>query len=95
MGTGQGKSESGNSDYFKRTIEGRILNRAILDLFSPNEETRIEAIEFFAEENHYDMVKKLRINPHEVKRMVFSAIRHEGIRREKMARDIIRYLARS
>jgi|TARA_R110002074_G_scaffold116671_1_gene248163 hypothetical protein len=39
------------------------------------------------------MAKKLRINPHEIKRMVFSAIRHEGIRREKMARNIIRYLA--
>ena len=95
MGTRQRKSESGDSDYFKRTLEGKILNRAILDLFSSNEEIRIEAIEFFAEEKHNDMVKKLRINPHEVKRMVFSAIKHEGIRREKMARNIIRYLAGS
>lgn len=68
------------------------MNRAILDLFARDEDKRIDAIEFFANENHNELVEKFGIDADEIKRMVFSAIKHEGIRREKMARNIIRHL---
>lgn len=92
MGIRQRESEVGNFDDNDRIIGQRILKRAMLDLFDKEEAVRMDAIEFFASNNHNNLAQNLGVDPIKIKEQVMTAISHEGIRREKLVRNIVRDL---
>lgn len=50
----------------------------------------MDAIEFFASNNHNNLAQNLGVDPIKIKEQVMTAISHEGIRREKLVRNIVR-----
>ena len=92
MGSGQGEPAIRNYGALNGTIGGRIVRRAVEDLFSKKEAERVSALLFFNEGGHESFCKAAGFDCDEVLDMVYEAVQHEDIRREKAARNIVRFL---
>jgi len=68
------------------------VRRAVEDLFSKRESERVSALLFFNEGGHEPFCKAAGFDSDEVLDMVCEAVQHEDIRREKAARNIVRFL---
>ena len=92
MGAGQGTPESRDYSALNGTLEGRVLRRAIEDLFSGAQSERISALLYFTENNHQGFCETAGFDAEDILDRVLEAVSHTGIRREKLARQIVRYL---
>ena len=68
------------------------MRRAVEDLFSKKEAERVSALLFFNEGGHESFCKAAGFDSDEVLDMVYEAVQHRDIRREKAARNIVRFL---
>lgn len=78
-----------------RLLEERIVIQAIKDLTDSDELNRVAAIAFFMEGFHEHACSKAGIDADELGDRVHEAIRHDGIRREKLVSKILSNIPRN
>ena len=78
-----------------RLLGERIVIQAIKDLTDSDEFNRVEAISFFMEGDHEYACNKAGIDANELADQVHEAIRHDGIRREKLVSKILSNIPRN
>lgn len=78
-----------------KSLDESIVIQALRDLLSTIPRERVEALEFFLVGGHEGLCSAADLDAKAIKNKVAEAAKHEGIRRKKLVKDLIRELPRN
>jgi hypothetical protein len=77
-----------------RSLDESIVMQAIRDLVSKNHNERFDALEFFLVDGHNTLCQSSDLDAKAIKEKVIEAVKHDGVRRQKLVKDLLRDLPR-
>ena len=93
MGTGPGKSEGRDRCALARTISGKVLKQALLDVCSQSQSERLSALMYFTQYGHEGFCIDAEIDAEELFDRVMNACRwNEGGERKEAIKKILKDL---
>jgi len=77
-----------------RSLDESIVIQALRDLVSKSHDERFDALEFFLVDGHSPLCASAGLDAKTLKQRVVEAVKHEGVRREKLVRNLLHDLPR-
>jgi len=77
-----------------RSLDESIVIQALRDLISKDHDERYEALKFFLVNGHQPLCQSSGLDANDLKKRVVEAVEHEGVRREKLLKDLLSDLPR-
>jgi len=76
----------------KRSLDESIIIQAMRDLLNKNSNERADALQFFLAHGHEELCSAAGLDAKTIRAKVVEAAKHDGVRREKLVKDLIRVL---
>jgi len=77
-----------------RSLDESIVMQAIRDLTSKNHDERFDALEFFLVDGHAPLCQSSGLDAKTIKQRVVEAVKHVGVRRQKLVKNLLSDLPR-